>query len=104
EGRDLVDLCHRELHFLREGSKARGGKMPVTVVDLVQALDQQIALARPVPEESANLVERLRIDLPALGGTACLALHLSAPLSVRPAKARHHCGHARARTFRPTQQ
>ena len=37
-------------------------------------LDQQIALARAVAEQRAHLVERPRIDLPALGRAARLAV------------------------------
>ena len=67
EGRDLVDLGERELHLLRERGEMRGREMAVAVLDQMQVLDQQVALARPVAEQRAHLVERLRIDLAALG-------------------------------------
>jgi hypothetical protein len=36
----------------------------------VQVLDQQVAPARPVDQQRLHLLERLRIDLAALGGPA----------------------------------
>ena len=73
EGRDLVDLGQRELHLLRERGEMRGGEMAVVVLDQMQMLDQQIAPARAVAEQRAHLVERLRIDLAALGRAPRLA-------------------------------
>ena len=66
EGRDLVDFGERELHLLRQRREMRGGEMAVAVLDQVQVLDQQVAPARPVAEQRAHLVERLRLDLAAL--------------------------------------
>ena len=45
----------------------RGGEMAVVILNEMQMLDQQIAPARPVGEQRADFVERLRIDLAALG-------------------------------------
>ena len=45
----------------------RGGEMAVMVLDQMQMLDQEIAPARPVGEQRAHFIERLRIDLAALG-------------------------------------
>ena len=68
EGRDLVDLGQRKLHLGRERGEMRGREMPVSVLDQVQMLDQEIASARlPPKQELAHLVERRRVDLPALG-------------------------------------
>ena len=50
----------------------RGGDVAVLVLDQMQVLDQQVALARAVAEQRRDLVERLRIDLPALGRAARL--------------------------------
>ena len=66
EGRDLIDFGQRKLHLLRQRGEMRGGQMAVMVLDQMQMLDQQIAPARPVGEQRLHLVERLRIDLPAL--------------------------------------
>ena len=63
EGRNLVDLGQRKLHFLRKGCKMRGGEMAIVVLDQMQMLDQQIAPARPVDKQIAHLRQRLRIDL-----------------------------------------
>ena len=66
ERRDLVDLGLRELHLGGERGEMRAGNVAVPVLDQVQVLDQQIAPPRPVAEQRAHLVERLRIDLAAL--------------------------------------
>ena len=73
ERRDFVDLGLREPHLGRERGKVRAGNVPVPVLNEVQMLDQQIAPPRPVAQQRADLVERGRIDLPALGGAARLA-------------------------------
>ena len=73
EGRDLVDLGERELHLLRQRREMGGGEMAVAVLDQVQMLDQQVAPARAIAEQRAHLVERLRIDLAALGRARRLA-------------------------------
>ena len=88
EGRDLVDLGERKLHLLRQRGEMRGGEIAVAVLDQVQVLDQQIAPALALAEQRAHLVERLRLDLPALGRlpravapsrTGCLARRSSRP-------------------------
>ena len=61
EGRHLVDLGLRELHLLRERRHVRGRKMLVAVVDLVQVLDQEVALARLGAEQRPHLGQRFRI-------------------------------------------
>ena len=70
EGRDLVHLGERELHLLRQRREMRGGEIAVRVLDQMQMLDQEIAPARAVAEQRAHLVERLRVDLAALGRTS----------------------------------
>ena len=55
--------------------------MAVLVLDEMQVLDQQVAPARPVAEQRLHLVQRLRIDLAALGRAARpLAAAPSCPL------------------------
>ena len=73
EGRDLVDLGLRELHLGGERREMRGGDVAVLVLDQMQMLDQQVAPARAVGQQRRDLVERLRIDLAALGRAARLA-------------------------------
>src|SRR5262249_54833242 len=68
EGRDLVDLRERELHLGRERGEMRGRKVAVTVLDQMQMLDQEIALARALAEQRAHLLDRLRLELATLGG------------------------------------
>ena len=56
----------RELHLGGERGQMRGGEMAVLVLDQMQMLDQQIALARRSPSSARDFVERPRIDLAAL--------------------------------------
>ena len=70
EGRDLVDLGERKLHLGGERGEMRGREMAVAVLDEMQMLDQEIALAAARAKQRADLVERGRIDLAALGGAA----------------------------------
>ena len=43
------------------------GQVAVAILDRMQMFDQQITAPRGVGQQPANLVERLRIDLAALG-------------------------------------
>ena len=63
----FVDRRLRQPHLLGERREMRGAEVAVAVLDQVQVLDQQIALARPVAEQRAYLVERLLLDLAPLG-------------------------------------
>src|SRR5262245_29520565 len=65
EGRDLVDFGEGELHLLREGSKMRRREMTVAVLNEMQMLDQQIALARADAKQLLHVRQRARVDLPA---------------------------------------
>ena len=68
EGRDLVDLGHGEAHFGRERREVPRGKAAVTVLDLVQVLDQQVAAPGLIAQQSTDFFLRRGIDLPALLG------------------------------------
>jgi hypothetical protein len=70
ESRDLVNLGERQPHLLRQRSQMRSRKMPVTVLDQVQMLDQEVTLARALTQQRPDLVKRLRVDLAALGGAS----------------------------------
>ena len=70
ERRDFVDFGHRETHFRGEGDDVRGRNAPVRVLDAVQKLDEEIAPARRVAQEPADLGDRLRIGLPAFRAAA----------------------------------
>ena len=65
EGCDLVDLGLRKLHLGGKRGKVGGGDMAVFVLDEMQMLDQQVAAARPVGEQSFDVGRRDRIDLAA---------------------------------------
>jgi hypothetical protein len=45
----------------------RGREVAVLILDEMQVLDQQIAAARTVQQQVPDFLERLRIDLAALG-------------------------------------
>src|SRR5262249_55446287 len=69
-------------HLLRQRGEMRRGKVAVAVLDQVQVLDQQVAPALAVAKQGAHLVERTRINLPALGGLAgAIAPSRARPLS-----------------------
>src|SRR4051794_21020000 len=73
EGRDLIDFGLRQLHLGGERGQMRAGEAAVVVLDQMQVLDQQIALARAVAEQRGDLSGRGGVDLPALGRAASLA-------------------------------
>ena len=66
ERRDLVDLGHRQAHLVGERGEMRRGDAVPGVLDQVQVLDEEVTVARAIPEQGADLVERGRIDLPPL--------------------------------------
>ena len=48
EGRNLIDLGERHLHFGGERREMSGRKIAVLILNQMQMLDQQIAPARPI--------------------------------------------------------
>ena len=66
EGGDLVDLGQGQPHLVGERREMARVQAAVAVLDQVQVLDQQVARARPVAEQRPDLLERRRVDLPAL--------------------------------------
>ena len=74
EGRDLVDLCHAQAHFLGQSTQMRCGKMAIFILDEVQILNQQIAPARAVAQQRAHLFPWSVLKLTALGVMASLPL------------------------------
>ena len=51
EGRDLVDLRHRDLELFGQRVQVPLGQAALLVLDEVQVFDQQRALARPVAQQ-----------------------------------------------------
>src|SRR4051794_4272484 len=68
--RNLIDFGLRQLHFLRQGGKMRGGEMAVLILNQMQVLDQEVAAARPVGQQRLDFLECRRLDLAALWGAA----------------------------------
>ena len=66
EGRDLVDLGLGQPHLLGQCRHVRRRKMSVGVLDQVQKLDQKVAPAGPVAQQSPDIRKRLILGLPAL--------------------------------------
>ena len=64
ERRDLVDLGHRQAHLVGEGGEMGGGDAVPSVLNQMQMLDEQVAVAGAVPEQLADLVES-GLDRPA---------------------------------------
>ncbi|OGO68882.1 MAG: hypothetical protein A3H36_09200 [Chloroflexi bacterium RIFCSPLOWO2_02_FULL_71_16] len=77
EGRDLVGLGERDAHLGGEGGEVRVPYPAVAVLDGVEVLEQEVAVARRASERLADLGQRARIDLGGRGPTA------SAPRSRR---------------------
>src|ERR1700691_3906414 len=69
EGRNLVHFGEREPHLLRQRGKMGGGQMSVVILNEVKMLDQEIAPARPVGQQSEDFLAGARIDLTPLGRT-----------------------------------
>ncbi len=51
EGGNLVDLRHRQLHFLAQCAKVSRGQAAIMILDQVQVLDQQVTTARLVAQK-----------------------------------------------------
>jgi hypothetical protein len=70
EGGDLEHFGEREPHLLGQGGEVSGADLTVGVLDAVEMLDQEVAPARRLAEEGADLIERDRIDLASSGRRA----------------------------------
>src|SRR6185503_14483869 len=70
ERRHLIDLDEGELHLMRQRRQMPRVEAAILVLDEMQELDQQIALARPVAEQRLDVVERLGLDLAPPGQAA----------------------------------
>jgi hypothetical protein len=66
EGRRLEHFGEGEAHFIRERGEVGGGDLPVGVLDEMQMLDQQIALAGSAAQQRLYLGLGARLDLAAL--------------------------------------
>ena len=74
ESGDLIDLGQRQPHLLCQGGEMRGRQIAVTILDQMQMFDQEVAPAFAVAEQRADLIEGMRIDLPAFRRARRLAL------------------------------
>ena len=66
---NLVNLGQRQAHLLRQCHEVAGIEAAEMVLQQVEMLDQQVAPPLALAEQRAHLIERLRIDLPALRRT-----------------------------------
>ena len=73
EGGDLVDLGHGQRHLLGERVQVRGGEPAIAVLDQVQVLDQQVAVARALVQERSDFFACDGFELPSLGEVGGLA-------------------------------
>ena len=67
EGRGLEDFGKRQLHFVGKRCKVGGGNLTISVLDQVQMLDQEVAAAWPIAEQTRDLICSHRVDLATLG-------------------------------------
>ena len=67
EARHLVDLGHRQAHLLGKRREMRSRQVAVRVLDFVKMLDEQVATARRIAQQLANLLQRPRNDPATLG-------------------------------------
>jgi hypothetical protein len=70
EGSDLVDLGLRQRHLLGQGREVPCREMTEAVLDLVEVLDQEVALARGITQQVADFRDRLGARAPALRALA----------------------------------
>ena len=66
EGRNLVDLGHRDRHLGSQGNQMALVQPPIFIIEPMQMLDQQIALMRPVADQGPQLGPGLIVGLSAL--------------------------------------
>ena len=73
ERRGLVHLRHRQPHLVRERGEMRGRDAVPAVLNQVQVLDEEVAVARAIAEQGTDLVVRGRVHLSPLGVAAGFA-------------------------------
>ena len=71
---DLIDFGHRQAHLFGQGAQMRGREVSIAVLDQMQVLDQQVAVARAVAQKRANVLPCRVLHLPTLGVMPPLAL------------------------------
>ena len=64
---DLEDLDGRQRHLLGQRDDLVLADPVVLILDQMQVFDQQVATARPVAQQPADLVQDVGIDNPPLG-------------------------------------
>ena len=73
EGRDLIDLRHRDAQLGGQGLQVLLGQAALRVLDQVQVLDEQRALARPIAQQGLNRRHLVLAQHPPLGKQRRLA-------------------------------
>ncbi len=73
KGRNLVHLRHGDLELFGQRMQVPGGQASLLVLDQVQILDQQRALARPFAEDGLDGGDLPRLQHPAFGEVGALA-------------------------------
>ena len=69
EGRDLIDLGLRKLHFVRERREVRRRNVAVAILDQMEEFDQEIAPTRAGSKQPLDRGTRTRVDLAAAAAT-----------------------------------
>ena len=87
EAGDLVDFGLRETHFLRERPQMRRREVPVAVLDEVEVLDQQVAIARTARREDP---ESPQARGPHTADPSASGARVRVPSS-RPRRRSYHC-------------
>ena len=71
---NLINFGLRQAHFLGQGADVGGAEVAVGILNEMQKLDQEIAVARPVPQKRQDVAMCLIVELTPLGRPSPLAL------------------------------
>ena len=86
ESGGFIDLGHGQLHFNRQGQQVAMGQAAVAVLDLVQVLHQQVAGAGFIPQQLADVRQRLVGRNPPLNTTSFAACAFHWPVKKQEGK------------------
>src|SRR5215831_1253399 len=79
EGRHLIRSGLRKPYLLTQRTEVAGRNIVVAILNEMQILDQQIVAPGLVPEQLANLFQRLGLKLSALGKGSCALARSDVP-------------------------